>query len=556
MLVMIAILLLLIIPLVMLILHLTRWKHASQWLIAVIGMLLVWPILFVTRFNLPQTISYIRWEPKTLFPISPTLLVDETSLTFAMALAAIGLALVLTAVARIEQAAPIPEPAPPTGLRSAAAMVTTANWQTWAGSLLIIGMGLVAVQSGNLLTVLLAWAILDAVELIILLAQVQDSPGRERAIISFSTRAVGIGVLVLAEIQIWRANGILSVSSISPRAAIYILLASGLRLGVLPLHLPFLQEVPLRRGLGTILRLIPAAASLSLLARAASVGLEDPAATYLLILSAFAAIFGAGLWAIAPDELSGRPFWLLGTAALATAAAIGGQPQASLAWGSTSLLVGGLLFFTSIRHPRLRILAIIGFLCLSGLPFTPNWNGVIFYTLQTGDMPIWALVIFYISFIAAHALLLAGYLRHALRIIPLAGDDSRDPRVERWIWLVYPLGLAVLPITHILTSLWMLPDFRALPIPAYFSGAAASALGVGIWYFASHLRSPQAARSLTMLNQAPSAFLTFSWVYQPVWLLYRLLQRLSVIVYTLLEGDGGILWAIVLFFFILMFIQR
>ena len=81
MLVMSAILLLLIIPLVMLILHLTRWKHASQWLIAVIGMLLVWPIVFVTRFSLPQSISYISWEPKTLFPISPTLLVDETSWT-------------------------------------------------------------------------------------------------------------------------------------------------------------------------------------------------------------------------------------------------------------------------------------------------------------------------------------------------------------------------------------------------------------------------------------------------------------------------------------------
>ena len=61
----IAILLLLIVPLLMLILHLTRWKYGSQWLLAVIGMLLVWPVILTSRLSMPQSISYISWEPKT-----------------------------------------------------------------------------------------------------------------------------------------------------------------------------------------------------------------------------------------------------------------------------------------------------------------------------------------------------------------------------------------------------------------------------------------------------------------------------------------------------------
>src|SRR4030066_574549 len=106
----IAILLLLFIPLLMLLLHLSRWKYASQWLLVVIGMVLVWPIVLVARLNLQQSISYISWEPKTLFPTSPTLLVDEVSWVFSIALAALGLSLVLTAVARLEQAESTTEP--------------------------------------------------------------------------------------------------------------------------------------------------------------------------------------------------------------------------------------------------------------------------------------------------------------------------------------------------------------------------------------------------------------------------------------------------------------
>jgi hypothetical protein len=52
-----------------------------------------------------------------------------------------------------------------------------------------------------------------------------------------------------------------------PQAGLYLLLAAGLRLGVLPLHLPYASEAAIRRGFGSALRLISAASSLILLAR-------------------------------------------------------------------------------------------------------------------------------------------------------------------------------------------------------------------------------------------------------------------------------------------------
>lgn len=556
MLIVVAILLLLIVPLLMLLLHLTRWKHVSQWLIAVIAMIIVWLILLANQQDLPQSITYLTWEPKTLFPVSPTLLVDEISWTFSLSLAALGLALVLTSVARNEQASMSSETPFTNNLEQTISTGIAASWQTWVSSLLIIGVGLVAVQSGNLPTILLAWAILDVLVLFLLLTQVHDNQTRQRAIFSFAVQAVGISVLVLAEIQAWYVDGILSLASISPRTAVFLLLASGIRLGLLTLRIPFLQEAPLRRGLGTILQLVPAAASLSLLVRAAAVGLGNPVRSYLLILIAFAAILGAGLWAAAQDELSGRPFWILGTAALASAAAVLGQPMACLSWGIASLLAGGLLSLFSLRHPRLRIIAIIGFLSLSGLPFTPNWNGVMLSSIKFTYTPTWISIIFIICFIVAHALLLAGYLRHSLRMTSIAGEQARDPQVERWIWLIYPLGLLTLPVTHFLIGYWIMPDYRAIPIAAFFSSIAASAIGFGIWFVFLHVTSSQILKSILLSREVPSTFLSLSWLYQPILFVFRLLQRLSAMVHSLLEGDGGILWAIVLFFFILMFFQR
>jgi hypothetical protein len=190
------------------------------------------------------------------------------------------------------------------------------------------------------------------------------------------------------------------------------------------------------------------------------------------------------------------------------------------------------------------------------LPFTPNWAGVQFYTALSQDLPVWLSTLFYILFIAGHALLLTGFLRHSLRSTILSGDDPRNPQVERWIWLVYPLGLVVLPITHFLTGFWALPDNQDVDPSAYFNGLAASALGFGLWYISQYLPASRIAKPVASIVQLPPELLSFTWLYRPIWFLYNQLQRLSKLANSLLEGDGGILWAIVLFFFILMYLQR
>ena len=67
--------------------------------------------------------------------------------------------------------------------------------------------------------------------------------------------------------------------------------------------------------------MVSAASSLILLARVPPTSLVSPVAAYLAILVRWLRFTEAGSGYGAPDELTGRPFWLIGMGSLAVAAA-------------------------------------------------------------------------------------------------------------------------------------------------------------------------------------------------------------------------------------------
>ena len=505
MLTLVAIALLLLTPVIMFLVRLARPGFAYYWLIAATGVLLAWPLTMLAGLNLPQTIPLITWQPQSLFSGSPHLLVDHLSWPFAIGVSTLVSAVILTAVARMQQI----------------------NWRAWAGSLILGGLGLIAVLAGNPLTLLLAWAALDLAELLILLLQVLSSSGRERIVIAFSARAVGLFLLVWANI-LGRTSGVsLTFDAIPPNVILLLLFAAALRLGVLPLHVPFLQELPLRRGLGTMLRLIPAAASLVLLTRTAAAGVPGAFVPYLLALVGLSALYSAYSWASAPDELSGRPFWVLGLASLSVAAALRSLPTASLAWGIALLLSGGLLFLYSARHKYLLAVGILGLLGFSGLPFTPAWEGMRLY--QPPFTPL------LIAFLLAQALLAVGYIRHMLQV------SESLMGVERWVWAIYPLGLLLLPITHFLVGLRMRMAEEGMGLTGWLAGLLVTGL-IGLILYLNR-RVP---RLPDPLRPVLHTLLSLNWVYTLFWAVYRFLGRMVAVTTNLLEGEGGVLWALVL----------
>lgn len=499
------ILILLLGPLVILILRLARPNFVYHWLIAVAGALVAWPVLIVAGFRLPQTLTLVTWQIGTVFSSTVNLSLDQFSWPYALGLTTLVLAVILTDVARAGEA----------------------DWANWAGSLFETALGLLAVMAGNPLTLLLAWTAIDLVELLVLLGEVLPSKVRERIVLAFSVRVLGSVLLIAAGVVAWSDNQTLTFAITSPQPILLMILAAGLRLGVFPLHLPFLQELSLRRGVGTIIRLVPAVTAFVLLGRMAfaleGAGVKVLFAPVLLGLAGLAALFSGASWLIAIDELEGRQTWILGMGSLVIASTIRAQPVASLAWGLATVFSGGLLFLSSLRDRRISWLPLLGLVGLSTLPFTPAWNGSNLFRAPFDPF----LLLFFIAFV----LLMLGYYRHALR------PGARLGGVERWVWVIYPVGLALLPATHFAIGWLIKPTLTEVSLAGWLLGPIGVAfLIAGIIWGRRDIRIPQ------FIVDILDYVFSFRWLYFLFGLLFRLVERLVVFLTTILEGAGGVLW--------------
>jgi len=503
--------------LILLVMRLVRPNFRYFWLVAVSGSLFAWLSLLFLRFWLPASFELLSWEPASLFPVSPVLLLDRISWPYALALSTLALAAILTDISRS----------------------TETNRLTWAGSLAFTALGILAAMAGNPLTLMLAWAALDLIELVIMLVRVKPVDQREQVVITFSARVAGI--LALAAAAGLGSEIPLSFAQIAPQSSIFLLLAAGLRLGVFPLHLPFLEQAPLQRGLGTLFTLLPAGTSLMLLTRAAAAASSGPLDSALLLLTGLAVLYASGSWLAAKDELDGRPFWILAFAALAIAAALHGEQIASLSWGITALLSGGLLFLFSARQRNLLFLPLLGLVGATMLPLTPSWQGVRLYTLP---MP-GTLVLFF----PAHALLLLGYVRHAVR------QTEPPNRAERWIWIFYPLGLVLLPVTHYLIAWFGNPQSRwETDWPAILESWPG--LLVLILTGGMHLAYRRGLRVPGGAVQLFSRSLSLGWLYRLLWSIYRWFGKFLSLISQILEGEGGVLWALLILTVLLTLLAR
>jgi len=542
-----AIFVLLFTPLVMLILGLVqrykviRLAFAYSWLLALAGSLTAWLLVLLAQPRQASLISLFNWRPVTYFPDSPKILVDPTSWSVALALATLLLAVILTA------------PMHQQGV----------NWHAWASSLALTSFGLLAVLAANPLTLMLAWAAIDILEIAILLVQVRESKVHVQTLADFTARISGLGLLLWADITARSAgNGLFFTSDASGLTApahlsLLLLIAASLRLGVLPLHLPYLQEPPMRRGLGTSLRLIPAAASLVLLARTAYAGVPEAWVPALLVLVGLSALYGAILWFTAADEMSGRPFWILSMTAFAVASAACGVPESSLAWALACIFSGGLLFLYSARHRNMLPLPLFGLLGFSGLPFTPAWDGMQLYSSLPSSFLIPV-------FVLAHALLVSGYIRHAIR------PEPSPEHSQRWSWVLFLLGLVLLPVLQIVlfigtmyftgpawqvfrqageTGLWAMPgNYASLPLFTWIGGAIGLGLAALFLWLKYRRRSnlelsPYMPSGLVSIIQKT---LSMRWFYDLIGISLRLAVRFVRQVTAVLEGEGGILWVLVL----------
>lgn len=525
--------LLLIASLVIFILDLTRPKFGISWLMASATCIITWLTIFILRLRLPTELDILSWNATEFnFVGRLSLLLDYDSWPYALALITITLAVILSDAARTRY---------------------DSTPRAWSASLFIAALGLLAIQSGTSLTMMMAWVLVDAMELIYLLRLQDSSQFQLRMITSYGVRTASILSLFLGTMRGWAVVGDFNLTQIPNSAGFFFLLAAGLRLGVFPFNLPFLREPALRRGTGNIIRLTPVAASLSLLARLPADFLQPDLVRWMplfLGLLAFAALYAAAQWLAAADEIEGRPYWIVAWASFALASVLNGAPRASLAWGMALILPGSLLFLYYPRVQRMNFLLFFGLIGILGLPYTPaasGWAG-----LAVNGVAIWT-----VFFVIAHGLMVLGYLERAFQPGGEAGA------LESWARIVFPFGLILIIQAMIALGLigwpgaftpgvWWLSLSSNLLIliavilirrfgatPPYFQLPASSSL----------------KKAVDKIFPRLEPIFRLEWLYRVGWRIYYLFGRVLKVFSAILEGEGGILWTVLLLVLLVIIIS-
>ena len=499
------------------------------WIIATTAALGAFGVMFYLRWQLPQQVVIASWLPFTQFTNSPIFGVDGTSWPYAFSLTAVILSMLLTASARLSY--------------------NITPW-AWAGALLASAFGLLAVYSSNLLTIALAWTAIDLLDVIILSAYSPNRTLGVQTVIAFAVRVTGL-VLVLLASLINRSQGLPpTFGTLPPLSSLLLLLAAGLRLGVLPFNLPALPDMRVRRGLGTILRMASSASSLIILARLPPQEFSSTLTTVLLSLTAFGVFYAAANWVAAKDEIVARPYWLIALAGMAVFCVLQGDPTAGTAWGVALLLSGTLIFLYSARARGLLALPLFGLLGFSGLPFTPaaaGWQGIL-----QAPMNIWQFMI-----LTSHLLLMLGYLRYALR----SGDSLRD--MERWVQTAYPAGLVFLILSQWVIGLIGWPGSFTVGVwwASLFSGLGFVMVGsTRAWIVRRGASAPDSMQFYLQTGRrfgaALSVLFSLDWLYNLLWKIYRWMENAVQFFTAMLEGDGGVLWVLVLLALFLSLLQN
>jgi hypothetical protein len=515
MLIFLGLLILILVPLLMTGLQRLQPRIGYQWLLGVVGGVSAWLLIVISQPMNPRFFQIVTWKPVIHFPISPALLVDHISWPYAVAVLTLPLVALLTDVAR----------------------VTEIKVDRWTAYFYLTAAGLFAVLAANPLTLILAWGVIDLIELFLGLRNASSSRTRERAVIAFSIRVAGIFFLLMAGIP-GKTLGInTDFNSASLEVSGFLVIAAGFRLGVLPPHQSYLIESGFGRGLSNTRSLVPAASCLMLLARAAIIGVPQAWAPYLIIFTVLAMLIGGLAWTIARDELDGRPFWKLGMASLSQIAAILSLPSASIAWGLALLFSGSILFLTSVRDRRILPFMIVGLAGFSALPFTPAWEGI---TIFGVDGSLWLSILYFISLV----LFFLGYLQHVLQSI------ETQASMERWAWVVYSFGLFLMVVTQ-----WGI-EWKNLLSASYFVGVwwlglVAIITSIGIIYLMR--RQPMISERFTQMGRG---LLSLDWFYLFLWGVYRNLSRVINWINTILEGEGGVLWALLVLILIIAFLSQ
>lgn len=484
--------------------------------------LLVWATVLALRLALPGTTRLSVWQPEALFASTLELKLDAISWSFIWSGITLVLAIVLAA---------------PT-LASGVADPTRAFILVYAA------MTLSAMLAGNLLTVVMLWALIDLGTLFFILGIGKD----ERWISSITTRLMFDAVSILFIAGAALAAGVqgrpptLEIDVQSALAATLLCFGVLLRLGLLPLHLSLPQLRAVRSGAGALMRFLPPAMALLVLARLLQGGVPGVVVPWLRLAGGLGVILGGLRWALEEDSVAQRSFFILGLSGVGVLAASLSEVNGDLTLTATAallVLIGGVISLSDFYSPVHRVWYVMSGAMLVGLPFTPGHliASAMVEGFNAGESTASAMMAG-----LGVVLLATGIIRKAF------ASYSPWPTGENLARFAYGISLALPVFVGVGLGIHLSPGFQASTLWALLPVAALSVLlTFGLRRFPEEILD-RWGRLVSWLDPAP--------IYRVLGWTYRVLMRWVRGVRAILEGEGAMLWLLVIILALTVFYRR
>ena len=501
-------------------------NFARSWTIAIAGAALAWLGTFLLRLYLPMEMELIRWLPDSLYHTTIGFRIDYINWPYMVTMLTLCIAVILTDSSR----------------------ATTSTTPTvWAAALALTGLNLVSIMSSGPLTMAIAWAVTDLVEMIYILSFRHSLGSNARVTTVYGVRLLSTFVLVAATAVGWQVTAGLDFTQIPATASLLFLIAAGLRLGVLPLNLPTQGLPELRRGTDLLLRFAPVVSALVLVAHLPSeiLILNQSLVSAISVLTLLAALYASAMWLTRSNANEGRPYWIVALSAFALQSALNGHPEQSRVWGLALLLTGGILFLFDPPIRRVRFIPMLGLLGILGFPYTLAASG---WSALLGDGVRFSGIII----ILCHAMLVGGYLRFIL------DANSTVTGLEKYARVTFPLGLILIVQTILVLNLvgWQ----NVLTVGVWWGSAASFGLVLVGTLISRRLGLQPGSESFkekiplyrlwhAVLNGLRTVF-SLNWLWAATTWLYARLSEITKFFRQAIEGEAGVLWSI--FFLLVM----
>jgi len=510
---------------------LPRFRYTG--LVAVAAGLGTLGALLLLALSLPTRAVLSPWGPTSLFVVGLALEADPLAWVFAMAVVVVMLSVVVTSLGR------------PGGQRVG----------TRAAMLVMTLASLVSIFADNLLTRIIAWALLDVIYFLTLISLGEGEKVEPQAVLNLALNSAGTLLAVGAAVLISRTSATLSLrdAALTPQSTLLITLAAVFRLGLFPLHLGLSSEVNIRQGLGALARLLPAIVALETISRLAVFGIAAPLLPWLTVFAAAAALVGAlQLWSV-PDPRRSIVYIIIAQSGVALLAALWGGPQGALSITAItlSLALGAALIFLANGHdeqqPWPTVLPLIGGAAMLGAPLTVGFLGVAHLYGSLALAGGWAWLVLLVV-VLAQIILVAGLLYTIFWPgVPMEGEPA--------VVALHYSGLSLPAILIVMLAVFASVLAGALPAPGVgllgFDGATSvlglvfvvitAGAGFALWRFDAVLRD-----RFSRLAGLPVASLgRLDWLYRLVWSGIRGLGAVIENLGGVLEGEGALLWALV-----------